>query len=136
MTEALSREQDGVRITIDAGNGAVTVRTVADKEVDLASEREARVYDDSGPHREEAKENLRKLAQDDLENQAAEIQRRLRQEATDQLEAALADVRRELDQAVNRTTAEALKRKAAQLGQIKEMTDDPQTGSLTIVLEV
>ena len=30
----------------------------------------------------------------------------------------------------------ALKRKAAQLGAIKEMTEDPQTGSLTIKVEV
>jgi hypothetical protein len=37
---------------------------------------------------------------------------------------------------VNRVTAEALKRKAASLGQIKEMTEDPQAGSLTIVVEV
>ena len=55
---------------------------------------------------------------------------------TDQLEAQLGDLRQELDQAVNRVTAEALKRKAAQLGQIKEITEDPQAGSLTIVVEV
>jgi hypothetical protein len=41
-----------------------------------------------------------------------------------------------LDQVVNRVTAEALKRKAAQMGRIKEMTEDPQAGSLTIVVEV
>ena len=45
-------------------------------------------------------------------------------------------LQKELDQAVNRVTAEALKRKAAQMGQIKEMTEDPQAGSLTIVVEV
>ena len=33
-------------------------------------------------------------------------------------------------------TAEALKIKAAQMGQIKEITEDPQSGSLTIVVEV
>jgi len=48
----------------------------------------------------------------------------------------LGDVRKEMDEVVNRVTAEALKRKAAQLGQIKEMTEDPQAGSLTIVVEV
>ena len=48
----------------------------------------------------------------------------------------LGDLRRELDQDVNRVTAEALKRRAAQIGQIKEMTEDPQSGSLTIVVEV
>jgi len=43
---------------------------------------------------------------------------------TDQLEAQLGGLRAELDQAVNRVTAEALKRKAAQLGQIKQITED------------
>jgi hypothetical protein len=55
---------------------------------------------------------------------------------TDRLEGQLRDLRQELDQVVNRVTAESLKRKAAQLGQIKEMTEDPQAGSLTIVVEV
>ena len=55
---------------------------------------------------------------------------------TEPLEARLADLQVELAQAVNRTTAEALKRKAAQLGRIKEMIEDPLAGSLTIVLEV
>ncbi len=55
---------------------------------------------------------------------------------TDKLEARLGDVRKEMDEVVNRVTAEALKRKAASMGQIKEMTEDPQAGSLTIVVEV
>ena len=45
-------------------------------------------------------------------------------------------LRAELDKAVNRATAEALKQKAAKIGQIKEMTEDPESGSLTIVVEV
>ena len=55
---------------------------------------------------------------------------------TDRLEKQLGDLRQELDQAVNRVTAESLKEKARRMGQIKEMTEDPQTGSLTIVVEV
>ena len=45
-------------------------------------------------------------------------------------------MRKELNEAVNAVTREALKRKAAQLGQIKEMTEDPEAGSLTIKVEV
>jgi hypothetical protein len=41
-----------------------------------------------------------------------------------------------LDQAVIRVTAVAPKRKAAQMEQIKEITEDPQSGSLTIIVEV
>ena len=62
--------------------------------------------------------------------------RRVQKKATDILEGALVDLRGELDRVVNRVTAEALKRKASRLGQIKEMTEDPEAGSLTIVLEV
>ena len=43
---------------------------------------------------------------------------------------------KQLDQATNRATAKALKQKAAQIGQIKELTEDPESGSLTIVVEV
>ena len=57
-------------------------------------------------------------------------------QVTDRLERKLGDVREELDQVVNRVTATALKHKAAQLGQIKEITEDAQSGSLTIVVEV
>ena len=60
----------------------------------------------------------------------------LQKQITDQLEAQLSDLKSELDQAVNRATAEALKQKAAQIGQIKQVTDDIEAGSLTIVVEV
>jgi FtsH ternary system domain X5 len=55
---------------------------------------------------------------------------------TDRLERELGDLRRELDEIVNRVTAEALKRKAASMGSIKQLTEDPEVGSLTIVVEV
>ncbi len=79
---------------------------------------------------------LREELQRDLEKQAAEKETGLQTQVTDRLEAQLGGLRQELDEAVNRVTAEALKRKAAQLGRIKEITEDPQAGSLTIVVEV
>ena len=45
-------------------------------------------------------------------------------------------MRKELDQVVNRVTAEALKKKAAQMGRIKEVSEDKASGSLKIVVEV
>ena len=64
-----------------------------------------------------------------------ELEKRGFERDGDKLEGQLQDLRQELDEAVNRVTAEALKRKAAQMGQIKEMTED-ETGNLTIVVEV
>jgi len=47
-------------------------------------------------------------------------QDKLQSEATKKLEGHLADLQKELNQAINRVTAEALKRKAAQLGAIRK----------------
>jgi hypothetical protein len=42
----------------------------------------------------------------------------------------------EVEGVIHRVTVEALKRKASQLGEIKQMTEDPKSGSLTIVVTV
>ena len=55
--------------------------------------------------------------------------------ATSHLKAELVKVQQELGQTANRATAESLKRKASRIGQFKEMTEDPESGSMTIVLE-
>jgi hypothetical protein len=134
--EALVRTEEGITITVDPANGTVTVSAEGAREVDLEAEREGRAYDDAGPSATHARKLLREQAQKDLEKQAEREAAKLQEKVTDRLEGVLADLRQELDQVVNRVTAEALKVKAAQMGQIKEMTEDPQTGSLTIVLEV
>ena len=133
---ALVRPEKGITITIDPEAGTVTIQAEGSREVELESEKEARAYDDTGPGAKRVKKDLQKLARQDLEEQARREAAALQTRVTDALEGRLADLRQELDQAVNRVTAEALKRKAAQLGQIKELTEDPQTGSLTIVVEV
>ncbi len=134
--EALVRTRDGVTVTVDPANGTVTVQAEGARAVDLQTEKEGRAYDDAGPGAKQARRLLQEQARQELEKQAERETTKLQEKVTDRLQGVLTDLRQELDQAVNRATAEALKVKAAQLGQIKEMTEDPQTGSLTIVLEV
>jgi hypothetical protein len=133
---ALVRKQKGVTVRVDPATGTVTVESEASHEAALEGEKDGRTYDDLGPHAREVQKQLREQLRKDLEKQAEEKAAELQSQVTDRLERELGDLRRELDQAVNRVTAEALKQKAAQLGQIKELTEDPQTGSLTIVVEV
>jgi hypothetical protein len=130
------REEDGVRVAVDPKTGTVTVSAESEREVDLEQQKDGRAFDDVGPSAKTVKEQLREQAKADLEKQAEEKTSELQTEVTDALEKRLGDLRRELDQTVNRVTAEALKKKAARMGQIKEMSEDPQTGSLTIVVEV
>jgi hypothetical protein len=134
--ETLVREEDGVVISVDAKTGTVTVSAESSEAAKLEGERQGRAYDDVGPHAKEVRENLRKELQKDLERKVEEKTAALQGKVTDKLEGKLTDLRQEMDEVVNRVTAEALKRKAASMGQIKEMTEDPQTGSLTIVVEV
>jgi hypothetical protein len=132
----LVRERDGVSVTVDPTTGEVTVAAAADHEVTVEGERQGYAFDEEGHHAEQARRDLTRELRKELAAQADQKEAELQGQLTARLEGQLGDLRSELNQAVNRVTATALKRKAAQMGQIKEVTEDPQTGSMTIVLEV
>lgn len=134
--EVLTREQNGVIVEVDPQTGTVTARIDADHKLQLEREGEASVYDLGSETAQHVREAKRGELRQQMEKEAEKEQQELQKEVTDRLEAELMDLRKELDQAVNRVTASALKQKAAQLGQIKAMTEDQESGSLTIVLEV
>jgi flagellar motility protein MotE (MotC chaperone) len=121
---------------VDPCSGTVTVRAEASEQAQIEAQRDGRAFEDAGPDAAQVRESLRQEARKDIDQQAGEKTKALQTKVTDRLEAELGGLRQELDQVVNRVTAEALKRKAAQLGRIKEMTEDPEAGSLTIVVEV
>lgn len=130
------RHDEGVTVTVDPQTGEVSVKAEAADSVDLQAQRDDWGYDDVGPGEEAIRRRASEQLKQDLERRAAQQQARLQTEATEKLEGKMDEVRKELSQTVNRITAEALKRKAASLGQIKEMTEDPESGSLTITVEV
>lgn len=132
----VARQHGDVTVTVELQTGTVTVGAESSETVKLQGEMHGRVYEDVGPGREQAEAALRRELINSLEQDADRQKERLQRQATDQLEAHLSELKSELDQAVNRATAEALKKKAAQIGQIKQITDDAETGSLTIVVEV
>jgi hypothetical protein len=132
----LVRTKDGVTVTVDPKSGEIGVKAEKQEKVELETEKEGWGYDDVGPHAKQMRKNLSDQAKAELERRAEKQKERLQGEATEKLEGVMEDVRKELNDAVNSITREALKRKAAQLGQIKEMTEDPEAGSLTIKVEV
>ncbi len=134
--ELLVREENGVMVEVDPCSGTITARSEADQKLQLEKEGEANVYDFGSDTSRQIQEARRAQLREEMEKEAQTEERQLQKEVTDRLEAELIDLRGELDQAVNRVTAEALKQKAAQIGQIKQMTEDRESGSLTIVLEV
>ena len=123
-------------MTVDPKTGEVGVKAVKTEHVELETVAEGVGFDDVGPKENAIKKNLTESAKADLARRARKQQERLQSEATEALEGEMADVRKELNDAVNAITREALKRKAAQLGRIKEMSEDAESGSLTIKVEV
>ena len=134
--DVLVREQNGVVVAVDPESGVITARIEAGQKLQLEREGEANVYDFGRETAQQIQDARRDQLRQEMEKEAKKEQEELQKEVTDRLEAELMDLRKELDQAVNRVTASALKQKAAQLGQIKAMTEDQESGSLTIVLEV
>lgn len=132
----LVKEEDGVVVTVDTETGTVTVSSEASESTKVEGERHGRAYDDIGPHASQVREGLRQELQKDLEKKVEDKTSSLQSKVTDKLEGKLGDLREDLDKVVNKVTAEALKRKAASMGQIKEITEDEQSGSMTIVVEV
>jgi len=132
----LVREKDGIVVTIDPDEGTVSVSVAGEQDLELEAERVGWSADQGGKYEQQARAALKQQLKDELEREAGRQKEKLQSQITDRLEAHLDDLRQELNDVSNRVTAEALKRKAAQMGQIKQVTEDPQSGSMTIVLEV
>jgi hypothetical protein len=131
--DALVRERGGVKAEIDPGTGEVTVSTRGSEDVDLSDEGDLPACT---PCAERAREALREGLREKLNREADARKRDLQTKVTDRLEGALGELGCELERVANQVTSTALRRKAATLGQIKQITHDTETGTTTIVVEV
>jgi hypothetical protein len=125
--KAVRAEGDGVEIEIDVETGKATVRIEEKTTVQRSAARDVSANVGIGT-RERIKAELAEQAGQAID--AAE--RKLADAAARRLEANLRDVQAELDHIVTRVTGAALKEKAAELGQIETLVEDPETGDLTI----
>jgi hypothetical protein len=128
----LVRERRGVKAEVDPGTGQVTVSARGSEEVDLSDEGE---LPGCSPCAERARESLRQGLREKLQGEADALERDLQTRTTDRLEGALAELGCELERVAHQVTATALKKKAASIGQIKRITQEP-SGAVTIVVEV
>lgn len=131
--EVMRRVDDEIEVAVDLKEGTVTARLSAEKDVDVTVER-SRVVAEEIAKREE--ERLREHVKKGLEREVESERERLTDEVASKLEKHLKDLRLELDKVTNRVTADALKAKAAQLGEIEEISEDAETGSMTIKVKV
>lgn len=122
-------DEDGVVVRVEPIEGTVTVTAGTDEHIHIAREREVTAWaENDKASRDRGKAALAA----ELEGEVEAREKELQAEVTEMLEGKLGDLRRELDQVSNKVTAEALKRKAASMGEIQEVSEDPESGSLTI----
>ncbi|HLW68792.1 MAG TPA: hypothetical protein VKS79_25975 [Gemmataceae bacterium] len=132
----LRHEDNGTSVEVEPCTGKVVIRSEAKETVILEGSKEGFGYEDFGARRKQVEENLSKELQEDLAQRAERQQGEMQTETTNRLQKELDDLQPEVAEVIHRVTAEALKRKASQMGEIKEISEDAESGSLTIKVEV
>jgi hypothetical protein len=128
----MRRIVDGVTIEVDLSKGSVTARVVEEKSVDASASQQRAVQQDT----EEARRALKEAVDRDIKRQIDAERGKMTDALAAKLEKALRDVKNDLDRASARATAAGLKVKASRLGEIEEVSEDPETGSITIKVRV
>jgi hypothetical protein len=124
-----TRQSDGVVVEIDVKTGAVSVKAEATANIAIEKEQTSSIAEE---HLTQGRKAAQARVDRAAEGDAAVAEQKAREEVTGRLERKLADLRRELDTVTARVTADALKEKARQLGEIEELSEDAETGELTI----
>ena len=130
------RKNGDVTITVDPCSGSITVKAETEETVHQEANREASGFNDVGPTEQTLRERVKEQLKQDLDKRFEQEQSRLQNEATERLEKHLKTLEPEISEIVNKVTRDALKQKARQLGDVKEISEDAETGSLTIKIEV
>ncbi len=132
----MTRRDGDVTVIVDPCSGEVTVKAEAQETVSQEARRDATGFNDVGPNENNLRDRVRDQLKHDLDKKFEQEQTRLQTKATEELEKHLQEIQPEISQIVNQVTRDALKQKAQQMGTVTEITEDAESGSLTIRVEV
>ena len=131
----LTRQDDGLTVTVDPCDGTVSVKSEVSEKVGLEAKRHTSGYDDVGPTEKAIRDKMKDQLKADLDKKAEQEMARLQNEATEKLEKHLDELQPELGRVVNKVTREALKQKARSMGTVQEVHEDAD-GNMLIKVEV
>jgi hypothetical protein len=132
----LARKDGNITVKVDPCSGEVSVKAETEETVNQEAKREATGFNDVGPNERSLREKVKDQLKQDLEKKFDQEQSRLQNKATEELEKHLQELQPEISEVVNQVTRDALKQKAQQMGTVKEISEDAESGSLTIKVEV
>lgn len=132
----MTRQDGDVTVTVDPCSGEVTVKAETQETVSQEARRDATGFNDVGPNENSLRDRVKDQLKVDLDKKFDQEQSRLQNKATEELEKHLNELQPEISEVVNQVTRDALKQKAQQMGNVKEISEDAESGSLTIKVEV
>ncbi|NUO50725.1 MAG: hypothetical protein HOV80_17885 [Polyangiaceae bacterium] len=122
--------ENGVELEVSLEEQRVSIKKRRERDVEHT---EARILASLTPEATEAqREEVRQQADRSIEGKREADRRAL----TAELERELGDLRAELDDISVKVTQEALRRKASRMGEVESISEDPETGSMTIRIRV
>jgi hypothetical protein len=124
---------DGISVEIDLDGQTVTVRAESDLKQSVRVDVEGR---SASIHDGAAREGLQNQADEQALAQADREAKAQEQKVTEKLEGVLKDLKGEVDRAVNKTMAEALKERARAMGEIEEVAEDEEKGTVSIKVKL
>lgn len=130
------RKDGELTVKVDPCSGEVSVKAETEETVSQEAKREATGFNDVGPSEKSLRDRVKDQLKSDLDKKFEQEQSRLQNKATEQLEKHLQELQPEISEVVNQVTRDALKQKAQQMGTVKEISEDAESGSLTIKVEV
>lgn len=130
------RNDGDVTVRVDPCSGEVSVKAETEETVSQEAKRDATGFNDVGPNEKSLRDRVKEQLKQDLDKKFDQEQNRLQGKATEQLEKRLNELQPEISEVVNQVTRDALKQKAQQMGTVKEISEDAESGSLTIKVEV
>ncbi|MBA4188262.1 MAG: hypothetical protein C0467_09680 [Planctomycetaceae bacterium] len=130
------RKDGELTVKVDPCSGEVSVKAETEETVSQEAKRDATGFNDVGPSEKSLRDRVKDQLKTDLDKKFEQEQSRLQNKATEQLEKHLTEIQPEISEVVNQVTREALKQKAQQMGTVKEISEDAESGSLTIKVEV
>jgi hypothetical protein len=130
------RKDGEVTVKVDPCSGEVSVKAETEETVRQEAKRDATGFNDVGPTERSLRDRVKDQLKSDLDKKFDQEQSRLQNKATEELEKHLNELQPEISEVVNQVTRDALKQKAQQMGTVKEISEDAESGSLTIKVEV
>jgi len=127
------RLEDGVVVEVDLETAGVTVRVTAEAAIEIERAINATATRDN---QDAVRQGLQERVDAEVKAQADAQKEAARRAMTSSLEKKLAGLKEELDGVVSRVTGAALKEKARQMGEIEEMSENAETGELTIKVKL